>query len=349
MAGGGGTRFWPLSRQDMPKQLLNLSGDDAMINETIKRCVKQVPIENIFIVTNKKQAIFMDSILIPEFPKGNIIQEPMAKNTAACILYSSLYIYEKYGDGILTVLPSDHYITEPERFLNILEKAIHLANESNQVITLGIKPTFPSVGYGYIKGGDQTLYGIAQPLERFVEKPNFERAKEYLNSGQYYWNSGMFIWKLSVVLALFDRFLPRMYKEFKKLEGKVTALESGNLLEQVYKDIENISVDYGILERLDEAMVIPSEFGWNDVGSWDALGAVFPSDLLGNIVKAEHIGVDTKECIIYGSDKLLATVGIHNTIIVDTKDALLICAKDRAQEVKVIVEKLKEQGKIALL
>lgn len=349
MAGGGGTRFWPLSRRNMPKQLLNLSGDDAMINETIKRCEPLIPIKNTFIVTNKVQSEVMKNILIEEFPRDNILVESAARNTAPCILYAAMHIYEKYGDGILCVFPSDHYITEEKKFLEVLNNAINVADKSEKIVTLGIKPTFAATGYGYIKRNGESDYTGAYKLESFIEKPNIERAKDYFDSGEYYWNSGMFIWKVSVVIELFKRFLPRIYKALSVVEGKFLTLEGKKLIEDIYPKIDNISVDYGIMERLDEAYIIPGDFGWNDVGSWDALGAVFPADEKGNIIKADYIGYDTKECIIYGNKKLITTVGMYNTVIVDTDDAILICAKDKAQDVKYIVDMLKEKGKIELL
>lgn len=350
MAGGGGTRFWPLSRQNMPKQLLNLSGNDAMINETIKRSEELIPIQNTFIVTNKLQAEVMASILMPELPRENILKEPVPRNTAPCILFAAMHIYEKYGDGVLCVFPSDHHITEGTQFLSLLDEAIKIADDSDTIVTLGVKPTFPSTGYGYIKRATEMLYPNAYLLDRFVEKPNLTRAKEYMESGEYYWNSGIFIWKVSSILRDYERFLPRIYGKFKQLEGLFGSPEAQAHIDRVYPELDSISVDYGIMERINEAVVMSGDFGWNDVGSWDALGAVFPADEKGNIVKAEHIGVDTKECIIYGDDKkLIATVGIYNAVIVDTKDATLICAKDRAQDVKFVVDQLKEQGKMELV
>lgn len=349
MAGGGGTRFWPLSRQSMPKQLLNLSGNDAMINETIKRCEPFIPLKHIFIVTNEEQAATMDNILMPQLPRENILKEPVARNTAPCILYAAMHIYEKYGDGILCVFPSDHYITNEEMFLQLLRSAAAISEDCDHVLTIGIKPTYPATGYGYIKRGPKKNQDNAYQLDRFVEKPNLEKAKEYVTSGLYYWNSGIFIWKVSVAIQLFKRFLPRIYRELSKMEGKFCAPQAQTLLKEIYPLLDNISVDYGIMERVDEAFVIPGDFGWNDVGSWDALGAVFPSDENGNIVKADFIGIGSKECIVYGEKKLIATVGVHNMVIVDTDDAILICDKQRAQDVKHVVDTLKAKGKMELL
>lgn len=349
MAGGGGTRFWPLSRQDMPKQLLNLSGSDVMINETIKRIQQTIDIDKIFIVTNSKQAEIMKNIVLSEFPKENILIEPAMKNTAACILYGAMYIMEKHGDGILSVFPSDHYVTQNEKFISTIEKAIDIVDNTDKIVTIGIEPTFPSTGYGYIKKEKELFHKEAYKVDLFVEKPNFEKAKAYIKTGDYYWNSGMFVWKTSVVLDLFKRFLPKIYNKLEPLTGKLLTIEGTEALESIYKTLDSISIDYGIMERTDDALVIPGDFGWNDVGSWDSLGAVFPLDSNGNIVKNEHVGVDTKGCIIYGDKKLIATVDINNLIVVDTDDAILICSKDKAQNVKDIVDILKELGKVELL
>jgi len=346
MAGGGGTRFWPLSRQDMPKQLLNLSGNDALINETISRFKNMMPISNVFIVTTKQQADMMKPILPGSFPDENILREPIGRNTAPCILFAAMHIYERYGDGVLCILPSDHYITKEKEFLTCLNNAMQIADETGAVVTIGVKPTFPATGYGYIKREDNALYTNAYRIDKFIEKPNFDKAAEYFNSDLYYWNSGMFVWKISSIIKAYERFLPRIYRHLKSVCGKFLSPGAQGLIDAVYPLIDNISVDYGIMERIEEAIVIPGDFGWNDIGSWDALGAIFPRDRDGNIIKGEHICLDTKECIIYGGgNKIIATIGVSNAIIVNTDDAILFCAKDRAQDVKYIVDEIKRQEK----
>jgi mannose-1-phosphate guanylyltransferase len=337
MAGGGGSRFWPLSRKHLPKQFLNLSGNDTMINETITRSETVIPPERVFVVTNRNQADAMEAALLPGVPRENIFYEPAAKNTAPCILYAALQIFRRHGDGVLCVFPSDHYITDGEKYLETLQTAIGVAGESGKIVTLGIRPVFPSTGYGYVKRGGPSAYDGAFELARFVEKPDFDRARAYIDSGEYYWNSGMFVWKVSLILELFERFLPRVYNA---LQGAYSAHE----VSEAYESLDSISVDYGVMERVDDALVIPGDFGWNDVGSWDALGALFPQDAHGNIVQANHIGFETNECIIYSADKFIATLGMHNTVIVEAGDAILVCAKDRAQDVKHVVDMLKEKG-----
>lgn len=347
LAGGGGTRFWPLSRQNKPKQLINLSGNDIMLNDTILRYESVIPAENTVIVTNKSQVELLNSILLEKVPRVNVLKEPLARNTAACILYAALVIQKKYGDAVMVVLPSDHYFTDVDGFRNTLSKACEVAEETDKLVTIGIKPTFPSTGYGYINFNKQVnihLPDSTYEVNEFVEKPAFEKAKKYIESGDYLWNSGMFIWKVSVILENFERYLPRLYKSLMQIYDYLgTELEEEYIL-KVYPLLQSISIDYGVLERSDEVLVVPGDFGWNDVGSWDALGAIFPPDDNGNIVKAKHEGINTKNSIVYGNDRLIATIGIEDLIIADTHDAILICPKSKAQDVKEIVELLKEKG-----
>jgi len=349
MAGGGGTRFWPLSRKNKPKQFLNISGNDVMINETIKRFAGMIPYENTYIVTMASQQKILEEVLLKDIPKKNILVEPVGRNTAPCILYAALHIYERHGDAIMCVFPSDHYIANVQEFRVKLSMAITLAKKTNKLITIGIKPTFPSTGYGYINFDIQSNNNGAYEVLEFVEKPDFERAKKYVNSGNYLWNSGIFIWKISVILENFKRFLPRLYERAQEILNVVGTQSEKEVLERVYPTLQNISIDYGIMERSNEVLVIPADFGWSDIGSWDTLGAIFPPDDDGNIIKADFIGIDTKNCIIYGDGKVIATIGLNNMIVVNTEDALLICPKERAQDVKEIVERIKEQKRIELL
>lgn len=346
MAGGGGTRFWPLSRQGMPKQLLNITGNDIMINETISRCSELIQADHSYIVTNRTQAEVLDKVLLPEVPRSNILIEPVGRNTAACIAYAALVLKKKFGDAVMVVLPSDHHISDEKGFRLTLSKACNLAFETDKLVTIGIRPTFPSTGYGYINyelnsaNLPEGVYGV----QEFVEKPDFNKAKQYVESGNYLWNSGMFIWKASVILDSFKRYLPRVYKLVMELYDHLGTDTEQEQLMRIYPQIQSISIDYGILERSDEVLLVPGDFGWNDVGSWDALGAIFPTDESGNIVKANHIGIKTKNSIIYSGDRMIATIGIDNLIIADTNDALLICNKEDAQEVKNIVDILKQRG-----
>ncbi|WP_218185332.1 mannose-1-phosphate guanylyltransferase [Calditerricola satsumensis] len=219
MAGGGGTRFWPLSRHAMPKQFLNISGNDTLINETIDRISSVISPSKTFVVTNKNQQAVLEQVLRDDIPKENVLYEPIGRNTAACIAYAALVIKKRYGDGILAVFPSDHYVTDRDGFVLVLKRCLEIAASTDSLVTIGIQPTFPATGYGYIRYDASVPVGDwAYRVEEFVEKPNFEKAKAYVRSGKYLWNSGMFVWKVSVILENFRRFLPRLYNKLAELE-----------------------------------------------------------------------------------------------------------------------------------
>ncbi|MDU1538942.1 MAG: mannose-1-phosphate guanylyltransferase [Paeniclostridium sordellii] len=350
MAGGGGTRFWPISRQETPKQLLNLSGEDTLINETIDRINKLSCKENLFVVTNKKQVEPLKETTKDRLYHQNILVEPDARNTSAAIGYAAFNIMKKHGDGVMCIYPADHHIKHEEEFLNVLNKAIKVADESEKIVTIGIKPTFPSTGYGYInfdKG--ETIGQFSHEVIEFVEKPKFNKAVEYLESGRYLWNSGMFVWKVSKVLEDFKRYLPKLYDRLEKLSEYINTDQEAEMIEKIYPTIPSISVDYGIMERSNDVVVVPGDFGWNDVGSWDVLGSIFPTDDHGNIRRGETIAIDTQNSVVYSDEKLVTAVGIKDLIVVSTEDAVMVCPKDRAQDVKSIVEELKDQKKVAYL
>jgi mannose-1-phosphate guanylyltransferase len=317
-----------------------------MLNDTILRYESVIPAQNTMIVTNETQAELLKDILLDKVPRENVLKEPMARNTAACILYAALVIRKKFGDAVMVILPSDHYFTDEEGFRNILSKTCEVAAAMDKLVTIGIKPTFPATGYGYINFNKQVNSNLPEntyEVNEFVEKPAFERAKKYINSGDYLWNSGMFVWKASVILDNFQRYLPRLYNRMMEIYEYLCTDKEEEYIAKVYPTLQSTSIDYGILERSDAVLVVPGDFGWNDVGSWDALGAIFPPDDNGNIVRAKHVGIRTKNSIVYGNGRLIATIGIDNLIIADTNDAVLICPKDKAQDVKEIVDFLKER------
>ncbi|HBE9335071.1 mannose-1-phosphate guanylyltransferase [Clostridioides difficile] len=346
MAGGGGTRFWPLSRQEVPKQLINLSGEDALINETINRIDSLAKKDDLFIVTNEKQLEALKDIVKYKCLDSNILPEPCARNTAAAIGFAAFNIMKKYGDGVMCVYPADHYIKDEKEFKSILEKAIYIAENNDKLVTIGITPTFPSTGYGYINfNRENTIEDVAYEVVEFVEKPNYEIAKEYVNSKKYVWNSGMFVWKVSKILEDFKRYLPKVYEKLEDISKYLGTKEEMEKIKEIYPTIQSISIDYGIMERSNDVIVVPGDFGWNDVGSWDSLGAIYPTDDEGNIKRGENITIDTKNSIIYSDDKLISTIGISDLIVVSTNDAVMVCRKDKAQDVKKIVEQLKEEDR----
>ncbi|MBO4845233.1 MAG: mannose-1-phosphate guanylyltransferase [Lachnospiraceae bacterium] len=350
MAGGGGTRFWPLSRADKPKQFLNLSGKNTMVVDTANRLSKVADKDDIFVVTNAKT---VDATI--EQTKGilrpdHILGEPAARNTAACIGYAAMEITKKYEDGVMVIVPSDHFIKNEEQFALVLSKAIYTAEETDRLVTVGIKPTFPSTGYGYIKYNADTD-GIAKDVEEFVEKPDLETASEYVDSGEYAWNSGMFIWKASTILKYFERLLPDIYRCLVRIGDAMGTEREQEVLEEVYPDIPKISIDYGIMERADNVMMLEGDFGWNDVGSFDAFDQIHDQDANGNVVMADSCIINSKDNVLYSTQEghLIATLGIEDLVIAHTKDVTLICAKDKAQDIKLFVERLKEEGKDSYL
>lgn len=345
LAGGGGTRFWPLSRQELPKQLLNLTGKDLMVNETIDRLEGNVEKDDIFIVTNVTQAELMLEATSGRINAGHILAEPAARNTAACIGYAAMEILQKYGDGIMCILPSDHYIKKTDVYKKVMADAIQIAEKTDALVTIGIQPTFPSTGYGYICHDERKTDDSYYYVRRFVEKPNLRKAKAYLLSGEYLWNSGMFIWKASVIMRYFEELLPDIYACLQKIGTAMNTEKEQEVIQEVYPQIPKISIDYGIMERADKVLVLEGDFGWSDVGSWDALEALYDKDEYGNITYGEQVHIDTHDCIIYAKDKLVTTIGLDSVIVVETEDAVLVCDKNRAQEVKKIVEALQDSDK----
>lgn len=275
--------------------------------------------------------------------KDHILAEPAARNTAACIGYAAMEIVKKYGDGIMVILPSDHYIKQPEDYEKVIQKAITAAEETDKLITIGIKPTFAATGYGYLKYAGKGKADYCQ-VEEFVEKPDVRTAKAYLQEGTYLWNSGMFIWKASTILQYFESLLPDVYACLKEMGEAMGTPREKETIERIYPVIPKISIDYGIMERAKEVLVVEGDFGWNDVGSWDALQALYDADENGNIIYGEQIHIDTKNCISYAKNKLIAALGVEDLIIVETDDAVLVCHKDKAQDVRKIVEGLNAQG-----
>jgi mannose-1-phosphate guanylyltransferase len=341
MAGGRGERFWPKSRKDLPKQFLSLTDDGrTMIQLTVDRILPLVQIEDIYISTNKDyKSLVLEQL--PDIPPENILCEPVSRNTAPCIGLGAVHISQKYEDSIMIVLASDHLIKYNSMFLNALKDAAGTAEENTNLVTIGITPDYPETGYGYIKFNPNNNNGRAYTVDRFVEKPNLETAKEYLASEEYLWNSGMFVWKVSSILTKFQNILPKTYEGLMKIRNAIGTIDEDMVLNEEFSKFDAISVDYGIMEKSQDIFTIPGTFGWDDVGSWLAIERIKKSNELGNIVNGNVITIDSKDCVIEAEKKLIATVGIRDLIIVDTADATLICEKNSAGDIKKILENLK--------
>ena len=351
MAGGGGTRFWPLSRQKTPKQLLNLSGKDLMVNEAVERMATVIGKSNIFIVTADVQAPAMITATQGKVFPRNILAEPAARNTAACIGYSAMEILRKYGDGVMIITPADHYIEDVPALTEIFKTAILTAEEQDKLVTIGLKPTSPSTGFGYIKYDPETD-GAVKPVIEFREKPDEETAKKYVESGRYAWNSGMFIWKASLILKKLEEYTPDIYEDLKTIGDAMNTPQEQEVLHNVYPNIRKISIDYAVMEPSavkGDVLVIPGDCGWNDVGSWDMMDILHDPDEDGNICLGDVVTVDVKGAVIYSSTRTVTAVDVENIVIVETPDAIMVCRKDKAKEVKKIVDALNEAGRKDLL
>lgn len=341
MAGGRGERFWPKSRKSLPKQFLSLTDDGkTMIQLTVERISPLVNIENVYISTNKD---YKNLVLeqLPGIPEENILCEPVGRNTAPCIGLGAVHIQKKHKDAVMMVLPSDHLIKYQKMFLNTLNDACEIAEKGENLVTIGITPDYPETGYGYIKFNPDKIDGRAFAVDRFVEKPSLEVAKEYLEAEEYLWNSGMFVWKVSTILSNIQTFMPDIFEGLKKIQNAIGSEEQMAVLEKTFPEFESVSIDYGIMEKAKNIFILPGAFGWDDVGSWLAVGRIKKSNENGNVVSGNIITVNSQNNIIQGADKLIATVGVEDLIIIDTEDATLICDKGSAPDIKKVLENLK--------
>ena len=343
MAGGGGTRLWPMSRQDMPKQLLPLVEETSMFKTSVDRLAPLFTPNQIYVVTGRKYLKTLRA-QAPEIPTENFIVEPYAQDNGPAAALGMTVIHQRDPEATVAYLTADHHITKKDVFREVLASAYELA-QKGYIATLGIAPSYPATGFGYIHQGEE-LFKINNSTcyvsKGFKEKPDIETATAFLLSGEYTWNSGMFIWKASQALAEFERQQPEMYKQFARLAPKVDTHEFENTLEEIWGQIKKISIDYAVMEHAKNMAVIPVEIGWNDVGSWASLYEVLKLDKFGNGFKGHHpdpVILDSKNTLVY-SDKLTVAIGIEDLIIVETPDALLICHKDRVQDVKKVVDHL---------
>ena len=343
MAGGIGSRFWPVSRVNYPKQFIDILGSgQTLIQQTMERFRKTVPLENIYVVT-AREYVDITKEQLPELPHENIISEPFRKNTAPCIAYISFKLAQKDKNASLIVAPADHLILDKEKFLNTCEEALGFANKLDALVTLGIKPTYPNTGYGYIQHDDRETSDSIYKVKTFTEKPNLELAKTFLASGDFLWNSGIFIWKLSCILEAFQTYLPEMYELFAAEEDKLNTSEEAAAIDTLYALCTNISIDFGIMEKANNVYVIPSSFGWSDLGTWNSAWENMEKDYWENAVAGNKVMmIDTHKCVVHAPDeKLIVLQGLEDFIVVDTKDVLLICEKDKEQSIKQYVADVK--------
>lgn len=342
MAGGKGERFWPKSRQSLPKQFLSLTNDGkTMIQLTVERILPLVSLEDIYIATNTNYKHLVLEQL-PGIPAENILCEPVGRNTAPCIGLGAVHIQRKYEDAIMIVLPSDHLIKYNDIFTETLANACDVAEINANLVTIGITPNYPETGYGYIKADKNKQLKKTYSVERFVEKPDFNLAKTYVESGDYYWNSGMFIWKLSSILENMKNFMSDTYNGLLKIQAAIKTPEEENVLKNIFPEFVSDSIDYGIMEKASGIYLIPGNFGWDDVGSWLAVERVKGTDDAQNTLTGNVIALNTSHCTIEGKKRLIAALGLKDLIIVDTDDALLIADKKSAGDIKKILAVLRD-------
>lgn len=343
MAGGIGSRFWPLSRVNHPKQFLDILGTGkTLIQQTFERFEKLVPIENIYVVT-ANEYIDITGHQLPQLPKENIIGEPYRKNTAPCIAYISFKLQQLNPEASLIVAPADHLILQEDKFLETCEDALQFVNHFNALVTIGVTPTYPNTGYGYIQHDGAEAVPKVFKVKTFTEKPNKELAKTFIASGDFLWNSGIFVWQIKRGIHAFQKHMPEMYELFASEEEKLNTPEEKEIIENIYPQCSNISIDFGVMEKADNVFVIPASFGWSDLGTWNSAWENMDKDYLDNAVAGNNVIVfDTTKCVVHVPDKKLVVLqGLEDFIVADTKDVLLICHKDKEQEIKHYVAEVK--------
>jgi mannose-1-phosphate guanylyltransferase len=343
MAGGIGSRFWPQSRVSYPKQFLDiLNTGKTLIQWTFERYNHFIPAENIFVVTSQEYVPIVEQQL-PQIPVQNIVAEPSRKNTAPCIAYMAFKLQQKDPDATLIITPSDHLVLDTEEFERISWEALSFAKENNAFVTLGIKPTYPNTGYGYIQHETESIAPNVYKVKTFTEKPDIELAKTFITSGDFLWNAGIFVWKVKDIIHAFEQYQPEMYELFAVEHDNFNTTHEQEAIERIYPLCTNISIDYAIMEKADNVYVIPSSFGWSDLGTWNSAYENLEKDPLGNALSAHNVVIiDAVKCMVSApSEKLLVLQGLNDFIVVDTPDVLLICQKEKEQAIKEFVSEVR--------
>ena len=340
MAGGSGTRFWPRSRVVKPKQYLSLFGDLSLIQESVQRFANFIPEDCIYVVSAKSQQEVLES-QTTNLPKGNMIYEPVGKNTLPAIGLAALFIAAKDPDGILIVSPSDHLIQNDELFQQCIESAALIADQKDGIVTIGISPKYPATGYGYVQTAQEIQIGQSIKsfaVTQFVEKPNVEVATGYLKSGGFFWNSGIFIFKVSVFLESVQKYAPELYTDLMRIKKHIGTDTYEEAVDRIYREVTSISVDYGILEKASNVFLVQGDFVWNDLGSWEEVYKYDSNkDENQNATSGEVVLIDTKNSYVYAPNSLVAVVGLDDVIVVQEGDTILVCKRDRAEDIKAVV------------
>lgn len=346
MAGGKGTRFWPRSRQKRPKQLLNLVGQRSMLQQTVARISTLLPFENILVVAGEAHGTEVRNQLA-ELPEENIILEPVGRNTAACIGLAALVVEHRDPSAVMLVLPADHLITDEDLFLASLGAAVAMARRQPALITLGIRATSPETGYGYIEAAEQvdtvqnhSFYKVSS----FHEKPDWKGAKKFLQAGNFYWNSGMFVWQVGAILKALKSYLPGLFADLQELQPYMDSAELEGGIARIYPDLESISIDYGVMEKANNVVMLPADFGWNDLGTWASMAQIWPKDEQHNAFLGNVMAQESRGNVVYSRQKLCVLLGVDDLIVVDTDEALLVCPVSRAQDIGKILDLMRQKG-----
>jgi len=351
MAGGTGTRFWPLSRKNKPKQFLPIVSDKTMIEKTVHRLLAKVPSNNIYTIASLEQTQVIRSLL-PDLPEENLLVEPQGRNTAPSLMLATACIYLQNPEAVMAALPADHLIKDSPLFLKKLEAGATAAAKGENLITLGIPPAYPETGYGYIRfSAEKPLHFLDEPffpVREFKEKPEYEQAKNFLEEGDYFWNSGMFLWQVDIFVQKLEEHAPSMFIYWQRILDALKDKDETRIA-SIFEEIPSISIDYALMEKAEGVLMGKGNFGWSDVGAWSSLADIWPKDNEGNALKGESIILDSQNCLLYNPHKLTALIGVKDIIVVDTEDALLITQKNMDQKVKNVVEKIKQKGKVEYL
>jgi mannose-1-phosphate guanylyltransferase len=344
LAGGSGERFWPLSTPSHPKQFPPLLEGRSFFQHTVERARRVVGSGRVMVATRRSLLPIVQEQL-PGFPAENCVLEPEGRDTAACIGLAALILEWRAPGARMLVAPSDHYLRPLHAFEETIRHGLTLLDQTDGLVTLGIPPTRPETGFGYILAGEAALeHPAARRCARFTEKPDRATAARFLADGRYYWNSGIFLWKAATILRAMRQHLPEHWRCLERIQDALGTPNEGRVVEEVFPRMPRISVDVGIMERAENVYMIPATFSWDDVGAWNALGRILPSDENGNAVVGHHVGCDSHGCVIYGATRPIATIGLSDLVVVETPEGVLVCPKERAQEVKDLVRLLKERA-----